>query len=73
MLDLRKNKSEEPEFDSAGYTIADRFPDEPPYIAVSSNGKRCWEIKSIVEDITYKVWATSYKQALEMVSVIEKF
>ena len=57
-----------PAYDGAVFTEADN---EPPYIAVSSNGKRCWEIKSIVEDITYRVWAFSYKEALEIIPRIE--
>ena len=59
-----------PEFDGAGYTEADN---EPSHIAVSSDGKRCWEIKSIVEDVTYRIWALSYKEALEMLPRIESF
>ena len=77
-----------PEIDSAGYTEADRLADnyyqnqygdknipdnEPPYIAVSSDGKRCWEIKSIKEDVTYRIWALSYKEALELLPKIESF
>ena len=44
---------------------------EPSHIAVSSDGKRCWEIKSIIEDVTYKIWAFSYKEALETLPRIE--
>jgi hypothetical protein len=54
--------------DGAGFTETDN---EPPYIAVCSDGKRCWEIKSVIEDVTYKVWAFSYKEALEIISRIE--
>jgi hypothetical protein len=59
-----------PKYDSAGFTKADN---NPPYTAVCSDGKRCWEIKSIVEDVTYKVWAFSYKEAVEMLSRIQSF
>lgn len=59
-----------PTYDGAGFTETDN---EPPYIAVCSDGKRCWEIKSIIEGVTYKIWAFSYKEALEMLPRIESF
>ena len=45
---------------------------EPSHIAVSSDGKRCWEIKSLfIDDVKYKIWASSYKEALELLPMIE--
>lgn len=45
--------------------------DAPEPIAVQSDGKKCWEIKSIIEDVTYRIWAYSYKEALEILPRIE--
>jgi hypothetical protein len=85
--------SEEPEYDSAGYTESDRKPLVAPYLNVdhvtntpNSNGwismnqldpapdevnvetgKSMWIIKD------YKIWADSYKQALELLPMIESF
>ena len=86
MIDIMNDEG--PLFDSAGYREQDRLLDdyyyqteynqnqpdhEPPYIAVCSDGKYCWEIKSVIEDVTYKIWAFSYKEALEMLPRIESF
>ena len=60
-----------PEYDSAGFTEADRDP-EP--ITVGNDGKNCWEIKSTTkDDVSYKIWAFSYKEALELLPMIEDF
>lgn len=47
------------------------YPPDP--VAVCSDGKKCWEIKSIVEDVTYKIWAHTYAEALSMLPRIENF
>jgi hypothetical protein len=46
---------------------------EPHPIAIQGDGKKCYEIKSIKDDCIYKLWAHSYKQALEMLPMIESF
>jgi hypothetical protein len=35
--------------------------------------KKMWEIKSIKDDCIYKIWAYSYKEALEQLPMIESF
>jgi hypothetical protein len=74
-----------PTFDSAGYTEADREPDPPvvdpgedpadvPPIKIdTTTGKKLWLIKSIRDDAEYKIWAFNYKQALELLPMIESF
>jgi hypothetical protein len=32
-----------------------------------------WEIKSIKDDCIYKIWAKTYKEAVEMLGQIESF
>ena len=46
---------------------------EPHPIAIQGDGKKCYEVKSIKDDCIYKLWAHSYKQALEMLPRIESF
>ena len=46
---------------------------EPHPIAIQGDGKKCYEVKSIKDDCIYKLWAHSYKQALEMLPMIESF
>jgi hypothetical protein len=46
---------------------------EPSPIKVSDDGKKCWEIKSIKDDVLYKIWAHTYQEALEMLPRIEQF
>ena len=46
---------------------------EPQAIAVQNDGKKCYEVKSIKENCIYKIWAKSYKQALELLPMIESF
>lgn len=47
---------------------------EPPPTEVDVHtGKKMWEIKSIKDDCVYKIWAESYKQALELLPMIESF
>lgn len=47
--------------------------DEPHPIAIQGDGKKCYEIKSIKDDCFYKIWAHSYKEAVEMLPMIENF
>jgi hypothetical protein len=44
---------------------------EPKPVAEQSDGKKCWEIKSITGDVVYKIWAETYQQALELLPKIE--
>lgn len=47
---------------------------EPPPTKIDvQTGKKMWEIKSIKDDCVYKIWAESYKQALELLPMIENF
>lgn len=47
---------------------------EPPPAQVDTyTGKKMWEVKSIVDDCVYKIWAESYQQALELLPMIENF
>jgi hypothetical protein len=46
---------------------------EPHPIAIQGDGKKCYEVKSIKDDCIYKLWAFSYKEALEMLPRIESF
>ena len=46
---------------------------EPHPIAIQGDGKKCWEIKSIKDDCIYKLWAFTYKEAVEMLPMIENF
>lgn len=48
-------------------------PTEPIPVAIQGDGKKCWHIKSIKDDCIYKIWAQSYKEALEMLPRIENF
>lgn len=59
-----------PKFDSAGFTEADN---EPQPQAVQSDGKKLWVIPSSRDGVDYKIWAFSYKQALELLPMIESF
>lgn len=71
--EMNKNLQQEdtgPEYDGAGFTIADR---EPPYIAKQFDGKKLWIVKSIKDDCQYKLWAHTYKEAVEMLPMIESF
>lgn len=63
MIDLRKNKSEK----------IVHITTDPSPIAVQGDGRKCWQIKSIKDDCVYKIWAQSYKEALEMLPMIESF
>jgi len=55
-----------PTYDGAGFTEADRLAPPPDEIDLVS-GKCMWEIKG------YKIWARSYKEALELLPMIESF
>jgi len=46
---------------------------EPHPIAIQGDGKKCWEIKSIKDNCIYKLWAFTYKEAVEMLPMIENF
>jgi hypothetical protein len=46
---------------------------EPHPIAIQGDGKKCYEVKSIKDDCIYKLWAHSYKEAIEMLPMIENF
>lgn len=35
--------------------------------------KKRWEVKSIKDDCIYNIWAYSYEEALEQLSMIESF
>lgn len=59
--------SEEPEYDSAGFTIADNTMAPPPDEINTTTGKSMWIIKD------YKIWADSYEQALTLLPMIESF
>lgn len=48
-------------------------PNEPTPVAIQGDGKKCYEIKSIKDNCIYKVWAQSYKEAVEMLPMIESF
>jgi hypothetical protein len=39
----------------------------------TESGLSMWEIKSIKDDCIYRIWANSYKEALEMLPQIESF
>jgi hypothetical protein len=46
---------------------------EPLPVAIQGDGQKCWQIKSIKDDCIYKIWAYSFKEALEMLPRIESF
>lgn len=58
--------SEEPEYDSAGFTYDDNIMPPPPDEINTTTGKSMWKIKD------YRIWADSYKQALELLPLIEQ-
>lgn len=73
-----------PTIDGAGYTEADRLADDyyqnqygqnqldPAPNEINTDTNLCmWEIKSIKDDCIYKIWAQTYKQALEILPQIE--
>lgn len=49
------------------------IPNEPTPVAIQGDGKKCYEVKSIKDDCIYKLWAHNYKEALEMLPMIESF
>ena len=57
---------EEPEYDSAGFTQDDNTMSPPPDEINTTSGKSMWIIKD------YRIWADSYKQALELLPLIEQ-
>lgn len=46
---------------------------DPAPDKVNTDTNKCmWEIKSLfIDDVTYKIWASSYKEALELLPMIE--
>lgn len=58
---------EEPEYDSAGFTIADNAMSPPPLEIDMVSGKSMWLIKD------YKIWANTYEEAVKHLDVIESF
>ena len=59
-----------PEYDGAGFTEADN---EVQPVAEQSDGKKLWIIPSTKDGVDYKIWAHTYKQALELLPMIESF
>lgn len=59
--------SEEPEYDSAGYTFHDNQMPPPPDEINLDTGKSMWIIKD------YRIWANSYQEAVELLPLIESF
>jgi hypothetical protein len=43
----------------------------PKPIAVQEDGKKCFEIKSIKHNCIYKLWAFTYKEAVDMLPMVE--
>lgn len=63
-----------PKYDSAGFTEADRNPNDVSPIQIDqATGKKLWIVKSIKDDVEYKIWAYTYQQALELLPMIENF
>lgn len=59
---------ETPEYDSAGFTENDNNTMPPPPIEIDMvTGKSMWLIKD------YKIWATTYQEALKHLDMIESF
>jgi hypothetical protein len=58
---------EEPEYDSAGFTIVDNTMPPPPLEIDMVTGKSMWLIKD------YKIWANTYEEAVKHLDVIESF
>jgi len=56
-----------PTFDGAGFTEADNQMEPPPDEINLELGRSMW----IIEE--YRIWARSYKEALELVSMIKSF
>lgn len=56
-----------PTYDGAGFTEADNQMNPPPDMIDTDSGKSMWIIKD------YRIWAETYKQALEMLPMIESF
>lgn len=46
---------------------------EPKHHGEQPDGKKLWIIKSIVDDVEYKIWAETYEQALQLLPLIESF
>lgn len=43
------------------------YPEPPPLQVNPNNGLKMWEIKG------YRIWASSYQEALELLPLIESF
>ena len=49
------------------------FVNHPAHIAEDEFGKKLYVIKSIKDDVEYKIWARSYEEALRCLPDIESF
>jgi hypothetical protein len=47
--------------------------DEPQPVAEQSDGKKLWIITSNKDGVDYRIWGYTYKQALELLPMIESF
>ena len=47
--------------------------EEPAPLATQADGKKLYLVKSITDDVEYKIWAHSYAQALDLLPMIEGF
>lgn len=52
-------------------SVSETLKSEPEPVAISGDGKKCWKIKSIKDDVEYKIWAFTFAQALEHLPLIE--
>ena len=66
-LVIDQMNDEGPVFDSAGYMSADNQLDPPPSEINIESGKMMWELDG------YRIWADSYQQALQLLTIIDKF
>lgn len=77
IINMKRNKEifmemqqeQEPMYDSAGFTEADRnTPLDPPPDEINlETGKKMWVIKG------YRIWSDSYQEALQHLNLIESF
>lgn len=56
---------DEPEYDSAGFTVDDNLMPPPPDEINTATGQSMWKIKD------YKIWAHTYQEALRLLPLIE--
>lgn len=62
-----------PKYDGAGFTEEDNQLSLSPEEINLETGKCLWVIKSIKDDCEYRIWAQTYKEAVEMLPMIENF